>query len=1459
MQYLRLAAVVALSGAACWGTRQRESERTGSPSQSEQALSSTVLATSAGATRFVAQSPSVAVDPGLTVAADEPIDGAVVDIGEGFVASEDVLSFTPSGGVTGSYDAASGTLTLTGSASAATYQAVLRSVTYTNTAGAAPAVGARSVGFTLVSNLYLAATGHYYEFVDAIDMNWETALAAAAARTHFGLRGYLATVTSAEENAFIQSRIRDQAWMGAMATATPLFPSNHAGYYAVPRTWYWVTGPEAGTAFYFQWTRCPDATGAALDGRYANWNGTEPNDWSPDCVPPGVEAFAHFYVDGTWNDYEYANTTVRGYVVEYGGMAEDPTPVISAAKSLQVVVPGSVALRSSANPSVTGQPVHFTAALTPAWATGTVQFRVDEVDLGGAVAVVGGAATSPVASELSVGEHEVVAIYSGDNAVSGATQSLTQRVHKAHTSTTLASEVNPSTFGQAAVLIATVWAESPGFGAPAGSVQFFDGLTSLGSASLSGRSATLTVTSLAVGSHSLSATYLGDASFVASTSIALDQTVNRATPSLQLSSLPTPSVWGQAVQFTASLSTASATGNVEFFDGDAPLATAVQVSSGVASFSTAALGAGTHVITARYGGDASFNEARSAPLSQVVHKATPTATLSASPSASVYGQVVVLTADVSSSSTGQVTFYDGGTTLGTANLTTAGKATLSVSDLEVGAHALSARYIGDANHEAVASAAATVQVAKASSATSLASSLDLALAGQSVVLTAAVVALAPGAAVPTGSVEFFDGAVSLGSAALAGGEAKLTAGPLAAGPHAFSAHYGGDSRLSPSASATLAQTVNPSCQISSSIYADGEANPGNACQVCAVASSTVGWTDRPLGFACPDDGSAQTDDYCSGAGDCVHLPKNHCSIGGVSFESGAANPNNPCELCDPSAGAFQWTARPAGHACPADGLDCTADACDGAGACRHELAAGCLIGGQCVGAGALDPASDCRACNPALATSRYSARAKGEACADDGDPGTLDVCDGRSGCVHQAKGACTIDGQAIAAGTENPSNPCQVCDPARSASGWANRVQGFPCPDDGLACTRDACDGAGACQHAVFQGCLIAGACEAAGALEPSNDCRECNPALSTGAYSPRAKGATCGDDGDPATVDACDGASTCAHPAKGQCVIAGAIVQAGAWNPENPCQACDPAVSATAWTSRAAGYPCSSDGLACTADTCDGSGACRHGLWSGCLIDGACAGAGATDPANECVECNPAIDPNALSPRAKGAVCADDDKANTLDVCDGAGACSHPFSSPCTIAGVVYGTGDPNPANECEECDASLDAQGWTSRASGLACASDGLACTRDACDGRGQCHHAIKEGCLVAGACVAQGAADPTSDCRICDPAASASAYTLLSNADCLGGCESDSQCTAGAFCQAGVCRPPRPGESPCETDSQCASGLCKAGVCAGVAMVGGCGCSAGSGAELPAALAAMVLLGRLVRRPRGGRSGR
>jgi hypothetical protein len=99
-----------------------------------------VLTTSAGSTSYAKGSPPVVVDAALALAdpAAPTFTGVNVRIASGLVPSEDELAFTAQGGVTGTYDAACGVLALTGAAPAATYESVLRSVTYQNTQSSNP-------------------------------------------------------------------------------------------------------------------------------------------------------------------------------------------------------------------------------------------------------------------------------------------------------------------------------------------------------------------------------------------------------------------------------------------------------------------------------------------------------------------------------------------------------------------------------------------------------------------------------------------------------------------------------------------------------------------------------------------------------------------------------------------------------------------------------------------------------------------------------------------------------------------------------------------------------------------------------------------------------------------------------------------------------------------------------------------------------------------------------------------------------------------------------------------------------------------------------------------------------------------------------------------------------------------------------------------------------------------------
>jgi len=176
---------------------------------------------------------------------------------------------------------------------------------------------------------------------------------------------------------------------------------------------------------------------------------------------------------------------------------------------------------------------------------------------------------------------------------------------------------NPSTFGQSVMLTAAVSPVS-GTGTPTGSVTFAEGTTVLGSSTLdaNGR-ATISTSSLTVGTHSITARYNGDSAFSGSSSAPVSQTVNKANTTTTVASNRNPTNAGRAVTFTATVTPANATGVIQFFDGASLMGT-VTLSQGTASLTTSSLSTGSHSITARYGGDANYNGSTSAVLTETV-------------------------------------------------------------------------------------------------------------------------------------------------------------------------------------------------------------------------------------------------------------------------------------------------------------------------------------------------------------------------------------------------------------------------------------------------------------------------------------------------------------------------------------------------------------------------------------------------------------------------------------------------------------------------------------------------------------------------------------------------------------------------------------------------------------------------------------------------------------------------
>ncbi|BFO60919.1 hypothetical protein AVXHC21_28140 [Acidovorax sacchari] len=268
---------------------------------------------------------------------------------------------------------------------------------------------------------------------------------------------------------------------------------------------------------------------------------------------------------------------------------------------------------------------------------------------------------------------------------------------------------------------------------------------------------------------------------------------------------------GSALTLEAAVSGSQPAGTVTFYSGNTVLGTA-QISNGIARLTLGTLATGTYAFTARYEGDATHAAATSAAASATVLQAARV-TLDPLPATLAAGRASVLKATITGTSPGgTVTFFDGATVIGSAVVQTAGgisNATLAWSTQDLGNHAISAVYSGDAaNAQAVTASSATVKVGRGSE-IALDSSATPSTAGTPLAVRARV-SVPGGQAQPTGSVAFYRGSELLGTATLDGqGLAVLNTSALPVGLHAITAVYQGDDSVAGSSSATFAQTVLP--------------------------------------------------------------------------------------------------------------------------------------------------------------------------------------------------------------------------------------------------------------------------------------------------------------------------------------------------------------------------------------------------------------------------------------------------------------------------------------------------------------------------------------------------------------------------------------------------------------------------------------------------------------------------
>ena len=339
--------------------------------------------------------------------------------------------------------------------------------------------------------------------------------------------------------------------------------------------------------------------------------------------------------------------------------------------------------------------------------SGTVTFLNGGSVLGTAQLSAGIASFST--ASLPAGSDSITASYAGTTSFNPSSSgAVVINVSSAivATTTTLSGSATNVVQGSPVTLTATV-KQATGTTTPTGSVQFFSGLTLIGTGTLSSGRAAITISALSVGSNAITASYAGNSSFSSSTSAPVTVKVIAAltATSTTLSSSSTSIEQGTTVTLTARVTSASGTagGTVTIYDGAAVIGTGA-LAAGTATLATSALSSGTQLVTAQYGGDANHLPSTSNAVTINVRKpATNSAgtktTISSSVSQADQGYTISLIATVqpvsgSGAPSGSVEFSAGGKLLGTAPLTN-GKAYLNTSALPMGDDLVLATYAGD--------------------------------------------------------------------------------------------------------------------------------------------------------------------------------------------------------------------------------------------------------------------------------------------------------------------------------------------------------------------------------------------------------------------------------------------------------------------------------------------------------------------------------------------------------------------------------------------------------------------------------------------------------------------------------------------------------------------------------------------------------------------------------------------
>jgi hypothetical protein len=513
-------------------------------------------------------------------------------------------------------------------------------------------------------------------------------------------------------------------------------------------------------------------------------------------------------------------------------------------------VPTTLALVSNVSTVTVGGQVTLTATVSPASAqdhapSGTMTFYSNGNNIGTATVSNGVATLKPHLDAVQT--NTITASYAGDSNFIGSTSTALVQIAVQKAATTLTLQVcdyasnwicpaTTSTYGGEIQVTATLspYSVTGGGSSDGETVTFYNNGTSIGTATLTFGSATLYLDQTAAGVYSFTASYSGDASFVASTtSTPSIMTVAKAASSMSLTTNPvTTSPFGQQIILTATFNTYpyNVSGEtVTFYNGTTVVGTGQLSSSTPTAFLRLNnLPVGNYNFKVSYPGDSNFlSSSSTAPV--VAVQPLPTSLSVSAPSTIIFSYGTPITVQVflepyaqgGSTTNGEpITLYQNGAVLGTAAVS-GGMATFTVNAPPVGTDAYTASYAGDTSFAPSTAAAAYVSVQQAATTMGIATNAlhGIGATGQPVTMTATI-----SSNLATGTVIFYENGNDIGDGTLTNGVATLVVNGLPEGNYTFGASYGGDtnftgSTASPTASLTVLQATTLTLTTSPAHYA----------------------------------------------------------------------------------------------------------------------------------------------------------------------------------------------------------------------------------------------------------------------------------------------------------------------------------------------------------------------------------------------------------------------------------------------------------------------------------------------------------------------------------------------------------------------------------------------------------------------------------------------------------------